>query len=56
MYTLMGVGFGGGQGCGGSRQSTEVRFASLLSGRFITAIVGNPPERKLAKRTAVLSG
>ena len=32
---------------------TEVRFASFLSGRFITAIVVNPPERKLAKRTSV---
>ena len=28
-------------------------FASLLSGGFITAIVVNPPERKLAKRTSV---
>ena len=34
-------------------QCTEVRFASLLSGGFITAIVVNPPERKLAKRTSV---
>ena len=34
---------------------TEVRFASFLSGGFITAIVVNPPERKLAKRTSVLS-
>ena len=34
-------------------QCTEVRFASLLSGGFITAIVVNPPERKLAKRTIV---
>ena len=32
---------------------TEVRFASLLSGGFITAIVVNPPEMKLAKRTSV---
>ena len=32
---------------------TEVRFASFLSGGFITAIVVNPPERKLAKRTSV---
>ena len=32
-------------------QSTEVRFASFLSGGFITAIVVNPLERKLAKRT-----
>ena len=28
---------------------TEVRFASSLSGGFITAIVVNPPESKLAK-------
>ena len=28
-------------------------FASFLSGEFITAIVVNPPERKLAKRTTV---
>ena len=32
---------------------TEVRFASFLSGGFITAIVVNPPERKLAKHTSV---
>ena len=32
---------------------TEVRFASLLSGGFITAIVVNLPERKPAKRTSV---
>ena len=32
---------------------TEVRFASFLSGGFITAIVVNPPERKLSKRTSV---
>ena len=31
---------------------TEVRFASFLSGGFITVIVVNPPERKLAKRTS----
>ena len=30
-----------------------MRFASFLSGGFITAIVVNPPERKLAKRTSV---
>ena len=37
---------------------TEVRFASLLSSGFITAIVVNLPERKMAKRTSVrwLSG
>ena len=34
---------------------TEVRFASFLSGGFITAKVVNPPERKLAKRTSVQS-
>ena len=32
---------------------TEVRFASFLSGEAITAIVVNPPERKLAKPTSV---
>ena len=32
---------------------TEVRFASFLSSGFITAIVVNPPEKKLAKRTSV---
>ena len=37
----------------GGRHCTEVRFASFLSGGFITAIVVNPPERKLAKRTSV---
>ena len=35
-------------------QWTEVRFASLLSGGFIiSAIVVNPQERILAKRTSV---
>jgi len=34
-------------------QRTEVQFASLFSGGFITAIVVNPPERKLAKHTPV---
>ena len=34
-------------------QCTKVRFVSLLSGGFITAIVVNPPERKLAKHTSV---
>ena len=33
--------------------STEVLFASFLSSWFITAIVVNLPERKLAKRTSV---
>ena len=32
---------------------TEVRFSSFFSGGFITAIVVNPPERKLAKHTSV---
>ena len=36
-----------------STQCTEVRFASFLSGGFITAIVVNPPERKVTKRTSV---
>ena len=31
---------------------TEVRFSSFFSGGFIIAIVVNPPERKLAKRTS----
>ena len=35
------------------KQCTEVRFARFLSGGFITAIVANPLERKLAKRTSV---
>ena len=34
-------------------ECTEVRFVSFLSGGFITAIVVNPPERKLEKRTSV---
>ena len=38
---------------GSSAQCTEVRFASFLSGEIITAIVVNPPERKLAKSTSV---
>ena len=32
---------------------TEVRFASFLSGGFITALAANQPERKLTKRTSV---
>ena len=32
---------------------TEMRFASFLYSGFITAIVVNPPERKLAKCTSV---
>ena len=36
-----------------ARQCTEVHFASFLSGRFITAIVVNPPEKKLAKHTSM---
>ena len=42
--------------CGLSRtvQCTEVRFASLLSDGFTAmAVIINPPERKLAKRTSV---
>ena len=34
-------------------QCTEVHFASFFSSVFITAIVVNPPERKLAKRISV---
>ena len=34
-------------------QCTKVRFASFMSGGFITVIVVNPPESKLAKRTSV---
>ena len=34
-------------------QCTEVRFASFHSGGFITAIVVNPLERKVAKCTSV---
>ena len=37
----------------GVQYCTEVHFASFLSGGFITAIVLNQPERKLAKRTSV---
>ena len=36
-----------------SSHCTEVRFSSLLSGGFITAIVVNPMESKLAKCTSV---
>ena len=32
---------------------TEMRFASCFSGGFITAIVVNPPDKRLAKRTSV---
>ena len=32
----------------GQTHCTEVRFASFFSGGFITAIVVNPPEKKLA--------
>ena len=35
------------------RHCPEVRFASFFSGGFITAIVVNLPERKLAKSTSV---
>ena len=34
-------------------QSTEVRFASFLSGGFTTMAVINPPEMKLVKRIFV---
>ena len=34
------------------RQSTEVSFASFLSGEFITAIAVNSPVRKLSKCTS----
>ena len=34
-------------------ECTEVQFASFFSGGFITAIVVNPPERRLTKRTSV---
>ena len=39
--------------CSRIAQCTKVRFASFLSGGFINAIVVNPPERKLVKRTFV---
>ena len=32
---------------------TKVRFASILSGRFITVIVLNPPEKNLVKHISV---
>ena len=35
------------------KQCTEVRFANFLSVGFITAILVNLPERKLAKHTSV---
>ena len=38
---------------GSSIGCREVRFAIFFSGGFITAIVVNPLERKLAKRTFV---
>ena len=38
---------------GQTRDCTEVRFVSFLSGGFITMAVKNPSESKLAKRTAV---
>ena len=36
-----------------SYHRTEVHFASFLSGGFITGIVVDPPEKKLAKHTSV---
>ena len=41
------------QKCSKIEQCTEVCFASFFPGGFITAIVINSPERKLAKRTLV---
>jgi hypothetical protein len=38
------------------KTGAEISFASFFSGGFITAIVVNPLERKLAKRTSVLCG
>ena len=35
---------------------TEMRFVSFLSCGFISAIVVNPPEKKLTKRTSVHCG
>ena len=37
-------------------QCTEVRFSSLFSGGFITAIIVNPPERKLANAPLCIGG
>ena len=37
----------------GPAHNTEVRIASFLYAGFITAIVVNSPEKKLAKRTSV---
>ena len=37
-------------------ECTEVRVSTFLSSGFITGIVLNPPERKLAKRTSVKWG
>ena len=39
--------------CASFLYCTEVRFASFLSGRFITMAAINSPEKKLAKRTSV---
>ena len=36
-----------------NRKCSEVHFTSFVSGGFITTIVVNPPERKLAKGTFV---
>ena len=35
------------------QQCREMRFATFLSGGFITMVVINPPEKKLAKHTSV---
>ena len=39
---------------GKADDTAEVHFVSFLSGGFNTAIVVNPPERKLAKHTSLL--
>ena len=36
-----------------SKQCTEVRFASFLSGGFTAVALMNPPEKKLEKRISV---
>ena len=36
-----------------AEQCTKVHFASFFSSGFITAVVVNPPKRKLGKRTSV---
>ena len=41
------------QGKLSSKNRTEVRFCSFLSGEFTTMAVINPPEKKLLKRTSL---